>query len=92
MAQNAAADRGGPAFDLAALPSIESITAETDIRRLPSALRAARAHARRATPRLDHDVKIRDFVGLAIMTGTSMRQGPWLVSGRSNRLTRFADN
>jgi len=31
MAQNAAADRGGPAFDLAALPSIESITAETDI-------------------------------------------------------------
>jgi len=64
-AQNAAADRTGPAFDLATLPSIESITAETDIRSflapsVPPAL--MRAALRRVWTT---DLKIRDFVGLA---------------------------
>jgi hypothetical protein len=65
MAQNAAAERTDPAFHLAALPSIESITAETDIRgflapSVPAAL--VRAALRRVWTT---DVKIRDFVGLA---------------------------
>ena len=63
--QNAAADRTEPAFDRATLPSIESITAETDIRNflapsVPSAL--ARAALRRVWI---SDLKIRAFVGLA---------------------------
>ncbi len=63
-AQNAAAGRTA-AFDLAMLPSIESITAETDIRSflapsVPPAL--MRAALRRVWTT---DLKIRDFVGLA---------------------------
>jgi hypothetical protein len=62
---NTAADRAGPAFDLAKLPSIESITAETDIRdflapSVPPEL--TRAALRRVWTT---DLKIRDFVGLA---------------------------
>jgi hypothetical protein len=65
MAQNAAAERTDPAFHLAALPSIESITAETDIRgflapSVPAAL--VRAALRRVWTT---DLRIRDFVGLA---------------------------
>ena len=65
IAENAAADSTEPAFDLAALPSIESITAETDIRNflapsVPPAL--MRAALRRVWTT---DLKIRDFVGLA---------------------------
>ena len=65
MAQNTAADRTGPAFDPAKLPSIESITAETDIRNflapsVPPVL--TRAALRRVWTT---DLKIRDFVGLA---------------------------
>lgn len=65
ISPNAAADRTGPLFDPARLPSIESITAETDIRNFlapfvpPELMRAA---LRRAWTT---DVKIRDFVGLA---------------------------
>jgi len=63
MSQNAAAN--GPAFNPPALPSIESITAETDIRNflapsVPPAL--TRAALRRVWTA---DLKIRDFVGLA---------------------------
>ncbi len=65
MAQNAAADPTGPAFNPATLPSIESITAETDIRgflapSVPPAL--MRAALRRVWTT---ELKIRDFVGLA---------------------------
>lgn len=65
MAQSTAADPTGPAFDLGTLPSIESITAETDIRNflapsVPPAL--TRAALRRVWTT---DLKIRDFVGLA---------------------------
>ena len=65
ISPNAAADRTGPSFDPAKLPSIESITAETDICNFlapfvpPELMRAA---LRRAWTT---DVKIRDFVGLA---------------------------
>jgi hypothetical protein len=70
VTQIAAADSTVPAFDLAALPSIESITAETDIRNFlapsvpPALMRAAlmRAALRRVWTT---DLKIRDFVGLA---------------------------
>jgi len=65
ISQNTAADRTGPAFDLAKLPSIESITAETDIRDflapfVPPEL--TRAALRRVWT---IDLNIRDFVGLA---------------------------
>jgi hypothetical protein len=65
MAQNAAADRSRPAFDLATLPSIESITAETDIRGfLAPSVSPALMHA--ALRRVwATDLKIRDFIGLA---------------------------
>jgi hypothetical protein len=56
---------GAPAFDPASLPSIESITAETDIRAFIAAgvpAELARAALRRAWT---SDPKIRDFVGLA---------------------------
>ena len=61
----AAAASAEPAFDLSQLPSLESITAETDIRAflmpgVPADL--ARAALRRAWAA---DPKIRDFVGLA---------------------------
>lgn len=66
ISQNtAAADLTGSAFDLAKLPSIESIAAETDIRNFlapsvpPELMRAA---LRRVWTT---DLKIRDFVGLA---------------------------
>src|SRR5262249_61108355 len=59
------APAGGPAFDPASLPPIESITAESDIRAfltpgVPAEL--TRAALRRAWAA---DPKIRDFVGLA---------------------------
>jgi Protein of unknown function (DUF3306) len=65
ISQNTAVDRTVPAFDLAKLPSIESITAETDIRDflapfVPPEL--TRAALRRVWTT---DLKIRDFVGLA---------------------------
>jgi len=65
ISPNTAGDRPGPAFDLAKLPSIESITAETDIRTflapfVPPEL--TRAALRRVWTT---DLKIRDFVGLA---------------------------
>src|SRR6202040_522059 len=65
ISPNTAADRTGPMFDVAKLPSIESITAETDIRNflapfVPPAL--TRAALRRVWTT---DPKIRDFVGLA---------------------------
>lgn len=65
MAQNIAADRTGPTFDVGTLPSIGSITAETDIRNflapsVPPAL--TRAALRRVWTT---DLKIRDFVGPA---------------------------
>ncbi|HEX9591680.1 MAG TPA: DUF3306 domain-containing protein [Bradyrhizobium sp.] len=65
ISRKTTADPTGPAFDLAKLPSIESITAETDIRNflapfVPPEL--TRAALRRVWTT---DLKIRDFVGLA---------------------------
>ncbi len=79
---------GEPAFDLASLPPIESITAETDIRAflapgVPAAL--TRAALRRVWVA---DPAIRDFVGLAeITTGTS--HAPDAIAGL--RPARHAD-
>ena len=61
----AARDSGAPAFDPASLPTIESITAETDIRAFFAAgvpAELTRAALRRVW---SCDPKIRDFVGLA---------------------------
>jgi hypothetical protein len=65
ISQNTAADRTESEFDPTTLPSIESITAETDIRNflgpfVPPAL--TRAALRRVWTT---DLKIRDFIGLA---------------------------
>jgi hypothetical protein len=65
ISRSTAAGRTESVFDLATLPSIESITAETDIRSflaqsVPAAL--TRAALRRVWTT---DLKIRDFVGLA---------------------------
>lgn len=65
ISTNTVADRTGPVFDLAELPSIESITAETDIRNFLAPLvppELTSAALRRAWTT---DLKIRDFVGLA---------------------------
>jgi Protein of unknown function (DUF3306) len=64
-APRSAAESSAPAFDPASLPSIESITAETDIRAFFAAgvpAELTRAALRRAWT---SDPKIRDFVGLA---------------------------